>query len=161
MCSWLAGVVEKNIRCGGCWESRFVTTLGWGDSLCDCVVVQDARSSPVYSVAILLAMDPWHRWHSFLPLSQCTSLPYSTGAMLDILNKVHIEKGKENTAPPFMLHNLAGRSPAPLTLTSDFLRLCLPLATYCWKASGTRVESGVISNTMWYRVTALGSGGLG
>ena len=51
--------------------------LGWGDSLCDCVVVQDARSSPVYSVAILLAMDPWHRWHSFLPLSQCTSLPYS------------------------------------------------------------------------------------
>ena len=87
--------------------------------------------------------------------------PPFAGAMLDFLNKIHIEKGKENTGPPFVLHDLAGRSPAPLTLTSDFSRLCLPLATYFWKASGTRVESGVISNTMWYRVTALGSGGLG
>ena len=72
--------------------------------------------------------------------------PPFAGAILDFLNKIHIEKGKENTAPPFMLHNLTGRSPAPLTLTSDFSRLCLPLATYFWKASGTQVESGAISN---------------
>ena len=87
--------------------------------------------------------------------------PPFASAMLDFSNKIHIEKGGENRAPPFILHDLAGRSPAPLTLTSDFSRLCLLLATYCWKASGTQVENGVISNTVWYRVTALGSGGLG
>ena len=77
--------------------------------------------------------------------------------MFDFLNVIHIEKGKETATPPAMLHDLAGGSPACLTLTS---RLCLPLATYCWKASGTWVESGVVCDTVWYRVTALGSGGL-
>ena len=86
--------------------------------------------------------------------------PPFAGAMFNFLNTIHIEKGKETTAPPAMLYNLAGGSPARLTLTSNFSRLCLLLATYCWKASGTRVESGVIHDTVWYRVTALGSGGL-
>ena len=86
--------------------------------------------------------------------------PPFAGAMFDFLHAIHIEKGRETTAPPAMLHDLAGGSPAPLTLTSNFSRLCLPLATYCWKASGTRVESGVVRDTVWYRVTALGSGGL-
>ena len=86
--------------------------------------------------------------------------PPFAGAMFDFLSKIHVEKGKENLAPPAVLHDLSGGSPAPLTLTSNFSRLCLSLTTYCWKASGTQVESGVMPNTMWYRVTALGSNGL-
>lgn len=64
--------------------------------------------------------------------------------MFDFLDRIHVEKGKETKGPPAMIHDLAGGSPAPLALTSNFSRLCLPLATYYWKASGTRVESYMI-----------------
>lgn len=66
--------------------------------------------------------------------------------MFDFLDRIHVEKGKETKGPPAMIHNLAGGSPAPLALASNFLAQ-LPAGTRAHSLLEYCINNGIPCST--------------